>query len=302
MRAECIAFLATLSLAAGAAHAAIEADMQPARQFGYTIGDVVHQTVRLKPNPGQSLIEESLPKPGRAGAWVERREVEATRTGDGWRIDLTYQFINSPPELRTVALPALRLQLRDGERIVEEMLTEAPLTLAPLTPAVVLARAGLEEMRPDTPPPLIDFQSRLQRLAFYAGTAGLIGLIWAGWYFGVDLRGRRTRPFARAERTLRRQLEEDSSPGALRDAMRTLHRAFDATAGSTLFAQALDDFFARHPALAPAREGVARFFAASRNEFFGSGTPGDELLSGSFDAAQLLALAGRLKALERELA
>lgn len=302
MRAERIALLAALSFAAGAAHAAIEGETQPGRQFGYTIGDVIHQTVRLTPGPGQALIEESLPKTGRAGAWVERRRVEAVRSGNDWRIDLSYQFINSPPDLRTVALPALRLQLRDGDRVVEEVVTEAPLTLAPLTPTVVLARSGLEEMRPDTPPPLVDVQSRLQRITLYAVAAALIGLLWAGWYFGIDLRGRRTRPFARAERTLRRQLAKDSSPGALRDAMRTLHRAFDATAGSTLFAQALDEFFARRPALAPAREAVAQFFAASRNEFFGSHVPDGEAHGGGFDTAHLLALARRLKALERDLA
>ena len=117
MRAERIALLAAWSLAAGTAHAAIEAETQPARQFGYTIGDVIHQTVRLSPGAGQTLIEESLPKPGRAGAWVERRDVEAVRAGSEWRIELRYQFINSPPDLRTVALPALRVQLRDGDRI-----------------------------------------------------------------------------------------------------------------------------------------------------------------------------------------
>ncbi|HMV53758.1 MAG TPA: hypothetical protein PLX20_10645 [Rhodocyclaceae bacterium] len=302
MRAERIALLAAWSLAAGTAHAAIEAETQPARQFGYTIGDVIHQTVRLSPGAGQTLIEESLPKPGRAGAWVERRDVEAVRAGSEWRIELRYQFINSPPDLRTVALPALRVQLRDGDRIVDEVLAEAPLTVAPLTPTVVLARAGLEEMRPDTPPPLIDVQPRRQRIALYGGIAGLIGLLWAGWYFGVDLRGRRTRPFARAERTLRRQLAKDRSPDAMRDGMRTLHRAFDATAGSTLFAQALDDFFDKRPALAPAREAVSQFFAASRNEFFGTPAQDGDAREGSFEAANLLALARRLKALEREMA
>lgn len=285
--------LVTALLASATATAAIEADAQSLRPFGYTIGDVVQQTLHLQPAPGQTLIESSLPKPGRAGTWVERQRVTAIPTADGWRIDMTYQFVNAPGEVRTVALPPVHLQLRDGTRIVEETLSEAPVTLAPLTPTIVLARAGLEEMRPDTPPPLIDVTARVRRLELYGALAGVIALVWTAWYLGFGLRGRYARPFARAEREVRRRLARVESVDARRDAMRILHRAFDATAGESVFGETLDAFFARHAALAPARDAVAQFFAASRAEFFGTATA-------DFDAVHLLALAGRLKRLERE--
>lgn len=295
MRADHGLVMLALALASRFAGAAIEAETMPLRPFGYTIGDVVQQRLKLKPAPGQALIEESLPKEGRAGAWLQRRQVAAARVAGGWQIDLTYQFINAPPELRTVALPQLRLELREGERVIEETLGESPLTLAPLTPAVVLARAGLEEMRPDTPPPQIDVTPRLRRLALYAALAGSLALLWASWHFGFGLRGRRARPFADAERELRRALARDSTPSAVPDAMRRLHRAFDATAGTTVFGRTLDEFFAAAPALAPAREAVAQFFAASRDQFFAQAGQ-----QPAFDATRLLALAARLKALERE--
>lgn len=295
IRIDWLAISVGLLFATPLAWAAVEVETEPARQFGYTIGDIVQQRLHLKPAPGQMLIETSLPKEGRAGAWLQRRKIAATRVADGWRIELTYQFINAPAESRTVALPALRLQLREGERIVEETIAESPLTLAPLTPKLVLARAGLEEMRPDTPPQLIDVTPRLRRLALYSAAAGLIGLLWVSWYFGFTLRGRRARPFAHAERELRSLLAGDGSPSAMREAMRRLHRAFDTTAGTTVFADALDEFFARRPALAPARDAVAHFFAASRNEFFSQSGSAAE-----FDAARLLALSARLRSLERE--
>lgn len=297
MRIRSRSIAASLALLAATTNvaAAIEAEISPPRPFGYTIGDVVRQTVRLTPAAGQALIETSLPKEGRAGAWVERRAVEVRREAGGWRIELAYQFINAPAELRTIALPALKLQLRDGERIVEETLSESPITLAPLTPAVVLARAGLEEMRPDIAPPAIDTAARLQRLTAYALAAGLIALAWAGWYFGFGLRGRKARPFARAEHELRRMLAHATGPTARRDAMRIVHRAVDASAGTTVFAESLDTLFARCPSLAPAHDDVKRFFAASRAEFFGQAHD-----SADFGSADLLALAGQLKALERE--
>lgn len=295
MRIDWLAISLSLLLATSAAWATVDVETEPARQFGYTIGDIVQQRLHVKPAPGQMLIETSLPKEGRAGAWLQRRKIAATRVADGWWIELTYQFINAPAELRTVALPAIRLQLREGERTIEETIAESPLTLAPLTPRLVLARAGLEEMRPDTPPQLIDVTPRLRRLAIYSAAAGLIGLLWASRHFGFTLRGRRARPFAHAERALRSLLAGDSSPSAMREAMRHLHRAFDTTAGTTVFAHALDAFFARRPALAPARDAVAQFFAASRNEFFSQSGP-----AADFDAARLLGLAARLKSLERE--
>lgn len=293
-RFESITLLLALLAASTHAAATIEAD-NPARPFGYTIGDVVRQTVHVTPAPGQTLVETTLPKEGRAGAWLDRRAVVVTPEAGGWRIDLTYQFINVPTELRTIALPAIKVQLREPERTVAEMLTDSPVTIAPLTPTVVLARAGLEEMRPDLAPPLVDTLPNVRRLAAYAVVAGLMAVAWAAWYFGFSLRGRRARPFARAERDLRRQLASGSDTTLRRDAMRTLHRAFDATAGSTLFAESLRGFFDRHPTLAPAHDAVARFFAASRAEFFGEGRE-----QSGYESAELLALARRLKALERE--
>ena len=295
IRSSSSAALLALLAATGYADAAIEADANPPRPFGYSIGDVVRQTVHLKPAPGQTLVDTSLPKEGRVGAWVERRAVGVTPEAGGWRIDLTYQFINVPTELRTIALPAIKLQLRDGERTVEETLTESPVTLAPLTPAVVLARAGLEEMRPDVAPPLIDTSAQLRRLTAYGLAAATIALAWTAWYFGFGLRGRRARPFARAVRDLRRQIAGAAEPSVRREAMRTLHRAFDATAGSTVFAETLFRLFDRRPSLAPAREAIERFFAASRAEFFG-----DDRDDAGFTAAEMLTLARRLKALERE--
>ncbi|MGB7990218.1 MAG: nonribosomal peptide synthetase MxaA [Candidatus Methylophosphatis roskildensis] len=288
---------ATLALLAASANvnAAIEVEAKPSRPFGYTIGDVVVQTLHLQVPAGQSLIESSLPREGRAGAWVERRAVDVKPEAGGWRIALTYQFINAPLELRTVALPPVKLQMRDGERTLDETLAESPVTLAPLTPAVVLARAGLEEMRPDVAPPLIDTTPQVRRLSAYALAAGLIGFAWAAWHFGFGLAGRRARPFARAERDLRRLLDRDAQPIARRDALRMIHRALDASAGSTVFAESLDAFFARRPRFAPAHDDVKRFFAASRAEFFGQAQDAPD-----FSSADLLALARQLKALERE--
>ena len=291
-----------LVLAHGLAAAATFIEVEPMRRFGYTVGDMVQQTLHLKTGAGQTLIEDSLPKTGRAGLWFARRQVEATPEAGGWRITLNYQFINAPTEVRVVPLPPIRLRLRDGERTLEEVADEVPLTLAPLTAAMLIASTGSQEIRPDTPPPLVDVSLHRYRLMIYATGAGLIGLLWGGWYFGVGLRGRRVRVFAQAARELRRLPAHDSSPLARRDAMRILHRAFNASAGMSVFIDSLDAFFSSHPEFAPARDEVAKFFIASREEFFGSAEDGgkaDGGVTSDVDVAKLKALAIRLKSLER---
>ena len=127
--------------------------------------------------------------------------------------------------------------------------------------------------------------------------AGLFGFLWAAWYIGFDLHGRRKRPFAKAEREIRLLFARDKSRDGWREAMRLLHRAFDTTDSAAVFGASLDTFFSRHSALSPARELVAEFFVASRSEFFGLGEVADD-----FDATRLLGLARRLKSLEREMA
>lgn len=299
MRPERLLAIAAVILAGRWAGAAIVADPAAPRPFGYTIGDVVHQTLHLQLAPQEELVESSLPKAGRAGVWFTRRQVEAAREAGGWRIDITYQAINAPTDVRTVALPAVRLQVRDRGRTVEETMRELPLTLGPITPATVVARAGHDDLRPDAPPPRIDVAPMRHRLALYALLAGLIGVTWTTWYLGFGLRGRRTRPFARAERELRRLLAREPSPQAMRGAMRALHRAFNTTAGEIVFSESLDRFFSGHPAFEPVHDAAAQFFAASRSEFFGHGTAAGDL-AGDVDATWLIDVARRLKVLERD--
>lgn len=276
---------------------AIEATVTQPRPFGYSIGDVVEQTIFIRSASGETLEPESLPKTGRIGAWMERTRAELTHQSNGYRLDLVYQFINSPTEIRTLGLPQIKLQFHVGKQIVEETVGEWPVTLAPLTPLTVLARAGLDEMRPDALPHLIDERPYTERLTGYAIGLGVLALLWLGWYAGVTLRGRRPRPFAHAWRGLRRSAKSAPDAQGYRDALRRLHRAFDTTAGTTVFAERLDPFFASHPSFAPARPAIEGFFADSRMSFFGA--RGDEQ-DWTAKWAALLALAGQLRVLERE--
>jgi mxaA protein len=294
LRAIIIALVLTGFLSCDGAGATSSNETEPARRFGYGIGDIIRQTLRVRHPPQQQLIETSLPKEGRSGPWFVLRHLIAITEAEGSRIELTYQAINAPTEVSTVALPALHLRLRDGSREIDEPIAITPLSLGPLTAAAGSLGDGAADLRPDVVPPLVDVTAQLRRLLTYAALATLLGIGWASWHLGLGLRGRAKRPFARAEREISRLLAKTSSAEALRAGMRTLHQAFNATAGAVLFAETVEEFIAANPVLTPARGGIADFFAASRQAFFGNGAS-----AVAFDGARLLSLARRLKELER---
>src|SRR5690606_6133534 len=109
-----------------------------------------------------------------------------------------------------------------------------PITAAPLAPVHVLARAGLDVMRPDIPPAVISARGPALRLAAYALAAALILLQFAYRRYGFALPWR-PGPFARAYRELRAYAARDDA-AAYRAMLRRLHRAFDETAGRSVFA------------------------------------------------------------------
>lgn len=279
-----IALCAFAVLQAATATSATVTTVNP-RPFGYVIGDRIEQRIVADAPAGFELVADTLPKAGRADIWLERQAPRLTtrHAGNGTRyeIALDYQIVNVPEQIRTIALPAIRVQFRSDGKTVEEAVAEWPITVAPITPEHVLSRAGLEEMRPDRAPLLIDTRGFALRISLYAAALAAVGGYYAFAWLGVPFLPRTRGPFARAARDLRRLVRTPRDRTAYRSALQRLHRAFDETAGRTVFAEQLERFFAEHPQLAGIRADAQQFFCDSQQEFFASGTgPGslDELL------------------------
>jgi mxaA protein len=251
------------------------------RAFGHTLGDVLERRVVLELDRPLRLADDALPRPGRIGAWLELSppQVQA-RPGAGhtrYEITLSYQVVNSPREIVTLALPEVVFSLEGGPRRAMESVPDFPFTLAPLTPEHVLARAPLDEMQPAAAPPRIDTGGLRLRLAAYGVAAGAILLFLAGRLWGIPFLTAGRGPFALACRELRR-LSRSSSDGTRREAIRRVHRAFDRTAGRALFAAELPAFLREHPRYAPLAPDIERFFELSRREFFAGGAAEPDLL------------------------
>lgn len=294
--------LATASLLAGSAAAAeqrVSIEVVNPRPFGHVIGDMLEQRITIAFADPLALDEDALPKAGRADIWLERRapRLSASRGPGTTRqeIVLRYQVVNAPPEVRTIALPEVRLRLRTSESAVEEVVAEWPITLAPITPEYVLARSGLDTMRPDHPPPLIDTRGHAKRVAVSAALLALTLVYFAATRFAWPILSRPRRPFARAYRDLRRLARNGSDQHRERTALQRLHRAFDETAGRAVFKAHLERFFEEHPHFSSLRDEAETFYAVSRSQFFGIGGERPAM-------DRLTALARRCRDLERRAA
>lgn len=267
------------------------------RAVGYTLGDRVPRSVVLRVNRDWQLQTAALPTPGPQTYWLELRALDVHERLEGearvYRIDLDYQTFYAPIQALERSLPAFEVTVRRGEQTAHARVPPLRFTMSPLR-EVRLSGGGEERtpaaLRPDIEPGPRPLRPALAALAGALAATAAFALALAWHYARWPFAHRPARPFAQAAYRLRRPLPD------YRDALRIVHRAFDATAGRRVLAEdaaALIDAQPRYAALAA---DIARFFAASRQAFFGSG---DREAAALLPPAELSALVRRLAAAER---
>ncbi|ANB17091.1 hypothetical protein [Dokdonella koreensis] len=292
-----LALSALLAAATSAAAPIREVRPLDTRTVGYLLGDRVPRAVTIRVDRDWHLQPTSLPAPGPQAYWLELRAVSVDERVDAdarvYRITLDYQTFYAPIQALERTLPAFELGFaRDGETAAARV-PPFVFTMSPLRE--VKRVAGGEDgadiaLRPDIVPGPRPLRPALVALLAGAGTAVALALLLARHYARWPFQARPARPFAQAARRLRRDRL------GYRDALRVLHRAFDAAAGQRVLAEDAGLLIARRPQLAPLAPDIARFFAASRLAFYGAG----EAEAGAvLPAAGIATLARRLAAAER---
>lgn len=281
------------------------------RPFGHVLGDALPLAVEIELDEAFRLDPASLPRPRAVDYWLDLRDVrmEERGTRGGIRryvLHLDYQTFYAPLEPKRMEIPPLKLAAVDGERRVDIRVPGWSFVMSPLREIVASAGSSPMTLRPDIEPQQIPTAGAWRGLAAAVGTASVALLVLA-WQMGWGPFGRRrSRPFARADRMVRTSLHASvgsvssstslDSSSTYGEGLIALHRAFDATAGKGLFAEDLPGFFAAHPGFRAAEADIIRLFAASRRAFFGSDLTG---ALGEMPPAALVALSGRLRAIER---
>jgi mxaA protein len=276
MRADLTAVLALAVICGGAGAQQALVTIEPTRLYGYVIGDHVELRARSDVPPGYELDPGRLPKPGRVNAFLELRAIEAgeptlrrlVTAQHGAALRLRFLVVNSGVDVSTVQTPALTLTYRRaGAPDLALQLPQVELTVSPLTPEYVAGTAGLEQMRPDAPPPRISTRGPSVRLLLYALV--VLGLCsYVAWRLGwVPRRLLARRPFARAAADIRR-MRLDSAVERQAACARRLHRAFDEAAGFAVASHSLERFFTAQPWSAALQGEIRDFFAASARFFY----------------------------------
>ncbi|MGJ7506659.1 hypothetical protein [Variovorax sp. GT1P44] len=280
----------------------VNATQSEPRAFGYQIGDMVSRTVTVDASDGLVLDESSVPQPGARGNALELRGVERhSHPEPGGRrheLMLVYQVFLSPPQTRTLEMPAFALRFQGQPRAQEVRVDAWPVTVSPLVPVEVSPRRGLGELQPDATPPLIDIRFAQWRLVAYGVVSLLLLAYLAHVYIGLPWWVRAHRPFTLAWRAMRGLTPASPEP-QWREAIRQIHEALNRTMGEVVFEEGIDRFIRAHPRFAHLRDDFASFFRQSRLEFFGNEARTGPDASAQADRSWLIAFCRRCRDAER---
>lgn len=298
MRALAAALAVALAAGAPAAAQFLDRSMSGPRPFGVLLGDVFTLRTRVDVAPPFKLDQSALPKPGPVTYWLDLRAISAKETPGPngavrYEIEAQYQTFYAALEAIEQTVPPLKLVVADGQgKRVEADGASWTFITSPLRPIVATAGGGSPyNLRPDALPHRPSLRPAEIEAATAAGLCAL-GLAWLAFVRAWPPFHRRpSRPFAAAARAVARQASAGDE--GWRRAALSLHRAFDVAAGKRLLGEDLPTFLAERPSFQRLEAGIAQFFEASRQAFFGSGA------AGGMAAGELLRLSRSLAAAER---
>lgn len=263
-----------LFVGAATAHAQIHSvKLVTPRLFGYFVGDVLHSEVDIAVDPGTELVAASVPAPGPLSSWIDlvgsRFEKASADGATLYRFYFDYQNFYPSLDSRYLDIPGFPITFTAGDKTFTAQVPQWSFLIASLREVLPEARAsGADYMQPDVDPPRFDLNR--DRTAFFAflavSLAALVLLAYhlAWWPFGA----RAKRPFTDAARRVRKLLNARAADRGYRDALLTLHRAVDATAGHAVFAEDLPKFLGEAPAFSGLQGEFDLFFRSSRQAFF----------------------------------
>jgi len=272
------------------------------RLFGYFVGDRIPVEVDVVVDKDADLVPASLPQPGPLNAWLEiigSRVEEDGAAGNGklYRIHVDYQNFYPALDSRSLNVPGLALSFTSGGKTLTADVPGWSFLISPLREVQPPPKAaGVDYMQPDARPRRISLYrssvAALSLLACCLAAFALLAYHLAWWPFTARPR----RPFTTAARRIRQLLDTRRDNAGYRDALLTLHRAIDATAGHAVFAEDLPEFLDRAPAFSPLKEDFDLFFRSSRQAFFAANT---DAAASDFGPSKLSRFSDQLASVER---
>ena len=250
--------------------------VDPEKDVGYVVGDMVTREITLTIKKPYALIEESLPIIGYEKTYrgqpigIYLNAIKHTKKDDDKQVvhqlTLTYQILTSSVVAKRAAVLAEYVRLvntSDKEDLVKYRVPMWEFVISPLS---VFGQIKVEDdMSQFRGPMLLDANSHKKNLNYLlaALVLSLLGLIYiVGKQAWLPRMGG---PFAKTYRNIKKQ---DSTPEGIQQAVTNMHGALNASAGNSLFMNNLDEFLAKKPAFKTIQAEIKQFFALSRQVFF----------------------------------
>ena len=250
--------------------------VDPVKDVGYTVGDVLQRQITLTIKKPYYLVEESLPIIGFEKTYrgqpigVNLAGLKHTKKDEGEQIvhhlTLDYQIFTSSVVAKRAAVLAEYVRLvntSDKDDLVKYRIPMWEFVISPLS---VFGQIKVEDdMSQFRGPLLMDASKEKMRLKtlLVLLALSLIGLLYIlgknAWL------PRMGGPFAKAFRNIKKQ---DNTPQGIQSAVSSMHAALNTSAGNSLFMNNLDEFLAKKPAFNAIKSEINQFFDLSRQVFF----------------------------------
>jgi len=250
--------------------------IEPERDVGYTVGDILQRTIVLDVKKPYSLQETSLPIVGYEHRWkgqptgIELRKIESEKNDMGestqYVLRLDYQVFTNNVVAKPAALPAEVIKFKGNNKLYQYRIPSWNFRISPIA---VFGSVKIEQdMSPFRGPLLLDPTPGKKRLKVLIGVfaVALLGLLYVfGSHTWLPRMGG---PFARAYRDINKLRKLPATDTALKQAVARVHQSLNATAGSSVFGDTLDNFLQKKPAFTPIKADIEHFFGLSRQVFF----------------------------------
>lgn len=245
--------------------------IEPERDVGYTMGDLITRSIILKVKKPYLLQETSLPIVGyekrRKGqvSGIELAKIVTEQTTDAdsttYTLHMTYQVFTSNVVAKPAALPPEYIKFSDNKTLFEYRIPSWSFRISPLA---VFGNVKVEkDMSPFRGPLLMDVSAEQQRLKFFSIGLGLSLLCLLYIIAANDWLPGMGGAFAKAYRDLRK-LPKDMQ--GLQQGVELLHQALNTCAGVSVFNA--EGLIARHAPFAELKTELEQFFLLSRTVFF----------------------------------
>ena len=251
--------------------------VDPVKDVGYVVGDMVTREITLTIKKPYVLIEESLPIVGYEKTYrgqpigVYLSAIKHTKKDEGKQVvhhlTLTYQILTSSVVAKRAAVLAEYLRLINTESKDKETVKyRVPMWEFVISPLSVFGQIKVEDdMSQFRGPIYLDASAQTKKLKWLlsALAISLLGLLYiVGKHAWLPRMGG---PFAKAFRNIKKQ---PNTPDGTRTAVTSMHSALNAAAGNSLFLNNLGDFLTKKPAFKTIEADIQKFFALSRQVFF----------------------------------